>query len=194
MCTIQRCGPATSNLQPYRIPASYQQAQPSDHLTIHGSSKVSLNGCFLFLWPRLPGKPLNNWIQRCDIVDSPLCGTYPRFLTAHPAESLSRLGLSSQGGEPAQQTESQTCLPFPHGASCYDFMILPSLLAFPGELRKGHFCSQQGFPECSQQAHSLEETLGEQSRRKHQAHGEMSTSILDLIGKTARLRAKEVRQ
>lgn len=41
---------------------------------------------------------------------------------------------------------------------------------------------------------SLEETLGEQSRRKHQANGEMLTSILDLIGENAQLRAKEVRQ
>lgn len=176
------------------MPASHQQAKPSDHLTIHGSNKVSVNGCFLFLWQRLSGKALNNWIQRCDIVDSQECKIKPRFLTVQPAESPSRLGLSSEGGEPVQQTESQTCLPFPCGTSCYDFMILPSLLAFPGELRKGHFCSQQGFPECSQQAHSLEETLGEQSRRKHQAHGEMMTSILDLIGESAQLRAKEARQ
>ena len=61
---------------------------------------------------------------------------------SQPAESPSRLGLSSGGGEPAQQTESQTCQPFPCGTTCCDFMILPSLLAFPGELGKGHFCSQ----------------------------------------------------
>ena len=32
---------------------------------------------------------------------------------SQPAESPGRLGLSSGGGEPAQQTESQTCQPFP---------------------------------------------------------------------------------
>jgi hypothetical protein len=40
----------------------------------------------------------------------------------------------------------------------------------------------------------LEETLGGQSRRKHQANGGMMTFILDLIGEDEELRAKEVKE